>query len=62
MAIKDDKLVVKINSDEKDEITETAERLDIPVSQFMREAAREKIASIKQQETEAAGAAASVNG
>jgi hypothetical protein len=47
MAIKDDKLVVKINSEEKDEIIETADRLDIPVSQFIREAAREKIAAIK---------------
>lgn len=47
MGLKDDKLVVKINGDEKQEIIEAAERLDIPVSQFVREAARDKIAAIK---------------
>ena len=59
MGIKDDKLVVKINSDEKQEITEMADRLDIPVSQFIREAARDKIAAIRlKAETETAEAAA----
>ncbi len=46
MAVKDEILHIKINSDEKQAIAETAERLDIPVSQFIREAAREKIAAV----------------
>ncbi|MBK8468137.1 MAG: ribbon-helix-helix protein, CopG family [Chloracidobacterium sp.] len=48
MGNKDETLHIKIRSDEKDEITETAEYLDIPVSQFIREAAREKIAIVRE--------------
>lgn len=57
MGTKDETLHIKINTDEKDEITEMAARLDIPISQFMREAAREKIATLKrEQQAEGAGA------
>jgi uncharacterized protein (DUF1778 family) len=52
MAIKDEKLVAKINSEEKVAITEAAEQLDIPVSQFVREAVREKIAALKEASAE----------
>lgn len=52
MAIKDEKLVAKINSEEKIAITEAAEQLDIPVSQFVREAVREKIAALKEASAE----------
>lgn len=48
MATKDEFLHIKINGDEKQEIAEHAETLDIPVSQFVREAVREKIATLKQ--------------
>lgn len=51
MGTKDETLHIKINSDEKDEITEMAAQLDVPISQFMREAAREKIAALKREQT-----------
>lgn len=51
MGTKDETIHIKLRSEEKQEITETANRLDIPVSQFLREAAREKIASIKERES-----------
>lgn len=57
MGTKDETIHIKIRSDEKDEITEAASRLDIPVSQFLREAAREKVASLKTTEAETAEAA-----
>lgn len=48
MAIKDETLHFKINSEEKNAITEIADRLDIPVSQFVRATVREKIAALKE--------------
>lgn len=57
MGTKDETLHIKINSDEKDEITEMAAKLDVPISQFIREAAREKVAALKR-EAETAGAPA----
>jgi uncharacterized protein (DUF1778 family) len=58
MAIKDEKIVVKINSDEKQVINQMATGLDIPVSQFVREAVREKIAAIRAANEETAAASA----
>lgn len=56
MPKKDDKLVVTITTEEKEEITEIAEGLDLSASQFMRQAAREKIASLRIPEQEPAPA------
>lgn len=42
---KDEFLHIKINSTEKARVAAAASELDIPVSQFVREALREKIAN-----------------
>ena len=57
---KDEVLFVKVSSDEKTEVNEIVAQQggEMTVSRFVREAVREKIASIKQQETETAGVAA----
>lgn len=44
MKIKDEKLVVKISSDDKRELAELALEQDRPASQIVREAVKEKIA------------------
>lgn len=62
MAIKkDDVIHIKINSEDKEQISLAAEQLDIPVSQFIREAAREKIAQINERSKELPTATAAVN-
>lgn len=57
MALKDEKLGIKVNSGEKDLIAEIAKELDIPVSQFVREAVREKIAAHKESQARSEEAA-----
>ena len=47
MAIKDEKLIVKISSEDKQELNELAEKLDRPAAQIVREAVKEKVASLK---------------
>lgn len=47
MAIKDEKLVVKISSEDKQELNDLAEVLDRPASQIVREAVKEKVAELK---------------
>ncbi len=49
MAIKDDKVIAKIPANEKAELVDMAETLDIPISQIVREAVREKV--LKMQRT-----------
>jgi hypothetical protein len=60
--MKQEYLQVRISEEEKNELNEVVTTLpgDVTVSQFVRDAFREKIAIIKQQkaEAEAAGAAA----
>lgn len=47
MAIKDEKLVVKISSEDKQELNDLALELDRPASQIVREAVKEKVAELK---------------
>lgn len=47
-------LFVKVSSNEKQSITDTAEQLDVPVSQFVREAVREKVAAIRAKKAKSA--------
>jgi len=62
MAIKKDEVIhIKINSEDKEQISLAAEQLDIPVSQFIREAARKKIAQINERSKELAAVPATVN-
>ncbi len=46
MGIKDETLHIKINSEEKEAIAKAADQRDISVSQFAREALREKVATV----------------
>lgn len=47
MAIKDDKVIAKLPSSEKLELVQMSEALDIPVSQIVREALREKVIKLR---------------
>lgn len=48
MANKNDQIHLKIRKEDKHDMAEAAERLDITVSQFVREAVREKLATFRQ--------------
>lgn len=50
--MKNDKIIVKIGSEEKQELTEAAAARDIPLSQFMREAARDRLAKERAAESQ----------
>lgn len=50
MKPKDDKLITTIAADEKQELFELAAKMDVPASQIVREAVREKVAKIKDAE------------
>jgi len=44
---KDERIMIRIYSNEKTEFEEIANRLDVPISQLAREGLREKIAELK---------------
>lgn len=46
MKAKDDKVIAKISSEEKAELTELARELDVPISQIVREGVRKRIAEL----------------